>query len=220
MGRENLVDQVVSALTQAILSGQLAPGAHLSESTIARDMGLSRAPVREAARLMESTGLVVSHPNRGFFVRKVTADALETLYELRMSIEVSAITRIVRIGARDVVPLLEAQTAQMENLTGPDDTAAHIDADMQFHRLICAHCGNDRFLAVSDQIANELRLCVMLIGHLYSDAHQIALTHAPIVAALATEDAEAARAAMEHHLGDAQARVVALFREIEAKQTP
>jgi len=215
LGRDSLVNQVASALTDAILTGGLPLGAHLSESVIARDMGLSRAPVREAARLMESAGLLVSHPNRGFFVRTITADALETLYELRACVEIGAAARLVRVGPENIIDLLNAQIAAMGALSDRGDTLAHIEADMQFHRLICAHSGNDRFLTIFDRIATEIRLSVMLIGHLYDDTAQVAQTHAPIVAAIAARDAPQVQAALQFHLDDARSRVVALVHQLE-----
>ncbi len=69
LNRDGLVDRVANLLAEAIMAGRIRPGARLSESTIARDMGVSRAPVREAARLLESSGLVEYHTNRGFLCR-------------------------------------------------------------------------------------------------------------------------------------------------------
>src|SRR6056297_4052891 len=93
-----LSQQIARMLTDAIVSGQLRPGDRVAESVIARDLGVSRAPVREAGRLLESAGLLVSHANRGFFVRTIDSEDLDSLYELRLCIEREAAARTVRDG--------------------------------------------------------------------------------------------------------------------------
>ncbi|MGR3408557.1 GntR family transcriptional regulator, partial [Roseovarius indicus] len=87
LARDALSQRIARMLTDAIVSGKLKPGERVAESVIAREFGVSRAPVREAARLLESAGLLVSHANRGFFVRTIDAEDLDSLYELRLCIE-------------------------------------------------------------------------------------------------------------------------------------
>src|ERR1044072_1897510 len=67
----DLVGQIARILMQAIVQGRLPPGSKVVEAGIARELGVSRAPVREAARLLEKQGLLVASPRRGFFVRKL-----------------------------------------------------------------------------------------------------------------------------------------------------
>jgi len=65
-----LVEQIKEQIQQAITNGKLLPNQRLSESEIASKLGVSRGPVREAARLLEQSGLLISLPRRGFFVRQ------------------------------------------------------------------------------------------------------------------------------------------------------
>ena len=154
LDREGLVQRVARRLSKAIVSGQLTPGERLSESVVARQLGVSRAPVREAARLLENSGLVTYLPNRGFFVRKFSAEELDNLYELRIIIETAAIRRLIREGLGDTEAALEAQIQELHRVAGPGhDMLTQVEADMQFHRLICAGSGNPRFLGVFEQIA-------------------------------------------------------------------
>ena len=82
--QRDLVNQIADMLTEALLKGDFAPGAHLAEAQLARDFGVSRAPVREAARLLESRGMLVSQPRRGFFVRTFNAAELDDVYDLSL----------------------------------------------------------------------------------------------------------------------------------------
>lgn len=203
------------------MAGRIRPGERLSESAIARDMGLSRAPVREAARLLESSGLVEYHTNRGFFVQTVSASALDNLYEFRIVIERAAVARLVEKGAEDTLPLLRTQLQELYRVAEAGEDMLHqVEADMQFHRLICQGSGNPRFLTVFDQIANETKLGLILIGRLYDDPHRMADTHEPIIDAIAAGDADAAVNAIDYHIGTARTLVCDQFRLLEDKTAP
>ena len=88
--------EVRDELERMILDGEVAAGERLNELTLAEQMGVSRGPVREAARLLENSGLVTYLPNRGFFVRKFSAEELDNLYELRIIIETAASFTTIR----------------------------------------------------------------------------------------------------------------------------
>lgn len=82
-----LRDEVVVAIEKAVLVGSVEPGQRLVESEIARQMGISKAPVREALRELERLGLVVSYPRRGTFVAELTPTVASETYSLRAVIE-------------------------------------------------------------------------------------------------------------------------------------
>lgn len=217
LDREGLVQRVATLLSKAIVTGQLAPGARLSESVVARELGVSRAPVREAARLLENSGLVTYHANRGFFVRETSAEALNDLYELRIVIEIAAAQRVLRNGMTGTIDRLAAQIDALHEVAAAGaDMLTQVEADMEFHRLLCAGSGNPKFLHVFDQIAAETEFSIMVIGRLYDDPHKIAETHEPIVTALRRGDEVATREAIRYHIGVAQDLVTRQFRDIEA----
>lgn len=219
LDREGLVQRVARLLTKAIVSGQLPGGERLSESVIARQLGVSRAPVREAARLLENSGLVQYVPNRGFFVRKITARELEDLYELRLVIEIAAVRRLIRHGLGESDGALSRQIDEMRRVAAPGfDMITQVEADMEFHRLLCTASGNPKFLAVFDQIAAESALTIMVIGRLYDDPKGLADTHLPILQALRSGVEAEAVEAIRYHIDVARDVVTAQFREME--ETP
>ena len=214
--REGLVERVAALLSKAIIGGKLAPGARLSESVIARDLGVSRAPVREAARLLESSGLVTYAPNRGFFVRQISVDALDDLYELRIVIESAAIRRVIRNKDQAVIDNLTRQIDELYRVAGDGvDMLTQVSADMEFHRLLCAGSGNPKFLNVFDQIAAETEFSIMVVGHLYDDARRMAETHIPILDAMRDWDERRAVDALTYHISEAQVVVTQSFRQLE-----
>ena len=201
LNKDGLVNRVAHSLVSAILSGALRPGDRLAESNIAKQMDLSRAPVREALRLLESSGLVEYRTNRGFFVRIISASSIA---DLRIVIEMAAVRQLT-LTNRDALPGLRAQVAELYRLADEEaEMMAHVTADMQFHRLICEGSGNQRFLQVFDQISNETKLGLLVIGRLYGDPHRMAETHEPIINAIAEGDAEGAAGAIAYHIGVAK----------------
>ncbi|WP_235915924.1 GntR family transcriptional regulator [Thalassovita mangrovi] len=219
LDREGLVERIAGLLSKAIVMGQLAPGARLLESVVARDLGVSRAPVREAARLLESSGLVTYAPNRGFFVRQITADELDDLYELRLVIETAAIRHLIRNKDPQVIDRLARQIDELHRVAGEGfDMLTQVSADMEFHRLLCEGSGNPKFLKVFEQIAIETEFSIMVVGHLYDDPHRIAETHVPVLDAIRAGDEERAVEALRYHIADAQVVVTRSFRQLQEEQ--
>lgn len=216
LGRDGLVDRVTNLLSQAIIRGQLKPGDRLSESVIARDLGVSRAPVREAARLLESSGLVAYQANRGFFVRRISAREIDDLYELRIVIETAAGLRLIRADDDTLLDPLREQLEVLKTVSSADaEMHEQVEADLEFHRRMIAASNNPRFLTIFDQIAKETELCVMVIGRLYGDPQWIADTHVPILEALSARDEAATIAAIDYHIGEARRLVTQQFRSLE-----
>jgi DNA-binding GntR family transcriptional regulator len=199
---------------QAVLEGRLPPGSKVAEAGIARELGVSRAPVREAARLLESQGLLVASPRRGFFVRQFAADDIDDIYDLRLCVERHAGV----LAARKLTPVtrdvLRRQLDVLHQTAELDDPARQVEEDYRFHRLICEIAGNRRLLRLFDDLASELRMVIGLIGRLYDDPHQIADTHEPVLAAIEEGHPERIVAHIDHHIGHAWREVGRLVREL------
>lgn len=211
----DLVTQIARQITEAIVTGRLKPGARLTELQLSREFGTSRAPVREAARLLESQGLVVSSPRRGFFVRTLSATDLHDIYELRIGLELHAADLALQRAAPRDIANLEKQLAKLYKLADEGSIENQIFADFAFHRALCEASGNARLLKVYDELATDMRAGITLIGKLYDDPHRIAETHEPIIAALKKGDRDALLSAVRYHITAAQEAVVALFEGIE-----
>ena len=95
------------------------------------------------------------------------------------------------------------------------DMLTQVEADMEFHRLLCHGSENPRFLTVFEQIATETELSIMLIGRLYDDAHRLAETHVPILEALRGGDEAEAVEALRFHIDVARVLVTQQFRDLE-----
>lgn len=201
LAQSDLVRDVARILTEAIQQGRLVPGAKVAEAAVARELGVSRAPVREAARLLQSQGLLVACPRRGFFVRALSAEELDEIYDLRLCIERHAAVLASRRLAPDARAALRRQLDLLHDLADRGETAQQVEEDYRFHRLICEIAGNRRLLRLYDDLASELRLVIGLIGRLYDDPHEIARTHEPILAAIEAGDPDRIVASLDYHIG-------------------
>jgi DNA-binding GntR family transcriptional regulator len=217
LASRDLVSQIARVLTDTIVAGRLAPGAKLAEGALARELGVSRAPVREAARLLESQGLVVARRGRGFFVRAHSPSDIDDLYDLRICIEKHAAILAAQRLTPESRAALRRQLDVMHEAAAVDNPARQVEEDYRFHRLICEISGNTRLLKLFDDLASELRIVIGLIGRLYDDPHRIAQTHEPVLAAIEAGDTERIAAAVEYHLGDAWRGVATLVRAMTAK---
>ena len=210
----DLVGQVARILTQAIIRGQLQPGAKVVEAAVARELGISRAPVREAARLLEQQGLMVSHPRRGFFVRKLEATDIDEIYDLRICVECHAGV----LAAKNLTPttrdMLRRQIDVLHEAADLDDPARQVEEDYRFHRMICEIAGSARLLRLFDDLASELRMVIGLIGRLYDDPRRIAETHIAVLDAIEGGHPDIINARIDYHIGAAWREVAKLVRDI------
>ncbi|MFO1247540.1 MAG: GntR family transcriptional regulator [Alphaproteobacteria bacterium] len=137
----NLRSQVVKALSDGILTGKYRPGDRLNESQIARELNISRIPVREALSQLQEQGLVQNRERRGMFVTHMSPQEVEHMFALRMLLE-GEVVRLARTQMPpDVRKELEAIIAKMDAWDGADlmESAA---LDLRFHRTLAKACGN------------------------------------------------------------------------------
>jgi DNA-binding GntR family transcriptional regulator len=189
------------ALREAILLGRLRPGARVVEAEIARQMGISRGPIREAVRQLEQDGLVEYQPRRGVIVATLTRQGVLDAYAVRAQLEGLACRETAERASPADLAGLRAHYEAMLELAHRGDATELLQADVGFHAQICAVAAN-RVL---------LRLWNSLGPHawtLFSGAQvrgytlmALAERHLSILTALESGDPEAAeRAGREHTL--------------------
>ncbi|OZI61766.1 GntR family transcriptional regulator [Bordetella genomosp. 11] len=209
----DLVAEVEAQLIHAIAEGRLPPGGRIVEADLARRMGISRAPVREAARRLERQGIVVARPRHGFTVRTITASEIDDLYQVRLHMELQAVELACRNADDAGMQRLQAALARMVAGAATTPQTQRVMRDLEFHTLICELSGNGYLLRLFMNMRTELRMIMALIELAYQDPQRVAETHQPIVDCLRRRDVDAASAAMRLHLEDARLHVRALYQE-------
>ncbi|WP_201158399.1 FCD domain-containing protein [Rhodobaculum claviforme] len=208
---DDLVSAVAARLIAAILAGEVRGGERFNEVHIAQSMQTSRGPVREALRKLESQGLVVSRPRRGFFVRVYTAVDLHEIYEARLCLELHTTgVAVGRAGADDRAALWRAYGA-IHTAAAAADTQAQVMADFAFHLLIAEIAGNSHIHALMRTLGTELLAGITLVGNISRDPVFNAETHLPVLRAFDARDAAAAQAAMAEHIESGRDEVLRRF---------
>jgi DNA-binding GntR family transcriptional regulator len=172
--------------------------------------------VREAARLLERQGLLVAHPRRGFFVRRLEAADIDEIYDLRICVECHAAVGAANNLTPSSRDALRRQLDVLYEAADLEDPARQIEEDYRFHRLICESAGSRRLLRLFDDLASELRMVIGLIGRLYDDPRRIAETHEAVLEAIEAGDSERIVAQLDYHIRVAWREVSKLVREIPA----
>jgi DNA-binding GntR family transcriptional regulator len=201
------VERVAADLREAIVAGRLHPGDKLSDARIASDMGLSRAPVREAIRRLAAQGLVDEEPRRGAFVASLSRAGVHEIYECRRALEGLAARRVaVAQPEAALAGLEEIVEGEMEDVARRRDAVGMADADSRFHRALVAAAANGWLDRLYAQIADQMRLISTLdnTAHPGADVDELAAIHRPVVSALRDGDPDAAEEATIGHIDTAE----------------
>ncbi len=188
--------QIKDVLLERILTGVYEPGERIVETRVARELGVSQGPVREALRELESLRLVVSEPFVGVRVRPVTADELGEIYPVRSGLEeVAARTAAPRLAG--AVEPLERELRAMRRVAPTGDVHAFMLHDVGFHRLVVEASGNRTLVELWTSLHVEARTMITYVR--YGDLRAIAESHVPILEALRAGDPERGSAALREH---------------------
>ena len=142
----SMEDEILYRMREAIVSGQIKLGGHLNETDIAKQMAVSRIPVREALRKLEQEGLIVRIPNKGCFVTTFTEQDVKEVFSLRASLEsMSFQWAIPKMTPQDIQKLKEL-VAEQEQAVQRKDYDELSRLDMRFHEYICIKADHSRLL--------------------------------------------------------------------------
>lgn len=202
-------------IRQAIVEGRLAPGQRLKEEELARQLGISRTPVREALLVLQAEGLVEAAPNRGATVRAHTAEDLDDLYQLRALLEGYAARRAALRMTDEAVAALWGSCERFEALVERGEVRDLVRENLFFHGAILDAAGSARLAAMVRKVI-ELPLVYRSYVWYSPDQRHISVHyHRQIARALETRDAERAELLMKEHVFEARDLLVARVRELE-----
>lgn len=173
---------VADIIRQAIVNGSMKPGTPIVELTIAEQLNVSRAPVREAIQILEADGLIESVPYKGKRVKPLTLKEVEELYSLREQFEAFAIRRIIE--SKPDVSELRTHSDAMFAAADHGDLAALNTADEAFHRTLIRLANHNLMLSLWDNLYLRIRQIMSLRNSANRDLRRVAANHPPIVEAI------------------------------------
>jgi DNA-binding GntR family transcriptional regulator len=206
VARSVLAEQVKDRLLQDILAGRYPPHSRIVETRVARELGTSQAPVREALRGLEALGVVEILPFRGARVRRPSTSELLEAYAVRSELEaLAARLGVPRMSDADMADL-EALGEEMQKAASIGDRHEVAVADASFHARLLSLAGNSTLERVWRSLEPFSRTYITLVAP-GADAHWTADLHPAILRALRTRDAEQVVAALRRHFDEASAHL-------------
>jgi DNA-binding GntR family transcriptional regulator len=214
LARSVLASQVKDRLLEEILSGRYGPDSRIVETQVARELGTSQAPVREALRGLEALGIVEITPFRGARVRQSTRAELLEAYDVRAALEaLGARLAVPRLTDEDLAAL-DAAVDDMQRCARAGDGHGVAEADARFHARIVDAAGNATLARVWRSLQPISRTYVTLLVP-GADPQWSADLHPPILAALRARDVGAVVAALFDHFEEVRANLAERLPDTE-----
>jgi phosphonate utilization transcriptional regulator len=195
-------------IERLILSGEIAPGTQLTEVWLARRLGVSRGPLREAFRMLEEAGLVRQERNRGVFVRDIPLDEALEIFDLRAAMDELVGRRLAESVTAPQLRELKQLVQQMEQAVRATDIDAYHMLNLEFHDRLVKFAGNRKLAAVYRRLVKELALFRRRNLADRNALPQSVLEHRRILKAIASGDAEAAGRVMFQHVMQSRDRAL------------
>ncbi|MGE0133021.1 MAG: GntR family transcriptional regulator [Blastocatellales bacterium] len=184
----------------AIWEGNLKPGDRIVETQLARDFGVSQAPVREALRELEQKGLIVSHPRRGSFVAKPSGKTINEFYSLRITLERFAVRLAVPQLTEEKLEELQRLVDGMRKLKGRDIVSDLVRYDQLFHETLVGF-SNHALLAKTWANLQPVQWTHITIARsLINDPQLVARSHQELIDVLRTRKVQAIEKKLEEHI--------------------
>ncbi len=195
-----LRDVVFNTLRDAILKGKIEPGERLMEMHLAKKLGVSRTPIREAIRMLEQEGLAVTVPRKGAQVAKMSEKDLMDVLEIRDALdELAAKSACGKMTEKDFAELEQAMTDFEISIKGKD-VRAIVEADEAFHNVIYKAADNPRLLTIVLNLKEQMYRYRYEYINDNADYDTLLSEHMAIIEGLKRQDERFVREVMHTHL--------------------
>lgn len=188
----SLPEIVYDRLRRGILIGEYPPGQPLRQDDLATKLGTSRVPLREAMRRLETEGLVVLRPRRGYAVSSLEVDEIHDIFELRAEIEQYAGRIAAETRTAADISFMEAAVASMDGISvkTPQKVEKWLDANADFHARLIASTRRRHLTRIAQMLRDLVEPFIRIEVSLTKDVAQAQNEHHAILEALREGDAE------------------------------
>lgn len=198
---------VQEEIERLIMTGELAVGARINESEMAQRFNTSRGPIREALRALEEAGLVRNEKNRGVFVREISFEEADEIYELREALEEIIGRRVAHGIDPDRLQRLKAMLVPMASAVQAQNLEQYAQLNLQFHEMLLETAGSQKLTETYKRLIKELHLFRMRALDSGGGLNVSVDEHREIVEAIASRDMDSAGSAMRRHVAGSRARM-------------
>lgn len=217
----SLRERVLDILRDAILAGEFQPGQSLVEADLATQLGVSRAPVREALQTLNTEGLIDTVPYHGTKVRRLTRIDIEEIYSLRGVLESFAIQRIIERNDEADINKLRSILDEMYLAARQGDLKSLSGQDQNFHTTLIRLSHHSLLISIWNMVAMRVRQVMALRNQTNQDITQIARNHLPIIESIVAGDTRRAQTLISQHAASAADLILEdwAYDEIEEEET-
>lgn len=205
---ESLAKLAYRALLNSIFSGELKSSEIYNEMTLAKELGISRTPVREALLELSSQGLVTYLPRKGITVNRFSKQDMIEIFEIRRAIESAAVEKVARLSPPPDLGRIEKTLVDQQEAARNSDVPAFLAADRAFHIHFCELTSNRRMKEIMENIRNLIHLMSLQALRVPARVEVVLEEHRQIIEAVQQGSAEAARNAILHHLVESEKAVL------------
>lgn len=195
-----LREMVYEELKMQILTGAIVPGTRMMEVELAKEIGVSRTPIREAIRKLEKEGLVTIEPRRGAYASQISTKDMVEILEVRQNMEGLAAYFAASRMKPDQLAELKAASDKYNTAVATGNMEDMIKYDTDFHHIIVESCNNKILV----QMIEQLQELVLRFRYIYYDnfrrAENMPEEHKAILEAISRGDADSAREAADVHI--------------------
>ncbi len=214
---KSLSEEAAEKIRQAIAVGYFKAGQKLVEANLARELGLSRSPVREALYLLEQEGLIVRHHRRGAFVRGLSRRETEEIYSLRSVLEGFAVELALKNMTPADIEHLQRLIDKMYEIAQAGDAVAFGRVDAEFHEYICRVSGHQLLQHVFNTLQTRTTQYMTEADQL-GVLENIAAQHKELLDHLISQNTEEAVRAMKEHILVSAERLLRGYPDYEEDQ--
>jgi DNA-binding GntR family transcriptional regulator len=203
--------RAVRMLRDMVMSRRIGPGQQLRQDGLADELGLSRSPLREALRTLETEGLLVHVPNQGYFVVRLRSEDLRQIYLMRELLETELLKTLRRPSAPEMAMLLD-ENRRIQVFVGEGNVAQILRANRRFHFGIFALSPLDLVTRQVERLWHQSESYRAAYLWLPAAQAQIVADHFAMIEALETDDVEGLVEVADRHRSAAEATVISLLR--------
>ena len=198
--QRTMPEGIAEVLRRAILTGELSPGEPLRETQLSTELGVSRAPLREAFRLLEEEGLVDRRAFKGSAVAVVSAQDVHQIAVVRQRVEPLAVQLGLPALQTDDAHELRAAVTVLRQVTTSGDIAGSIDAHLAVHRLLYARSGNSVLADIWRSWESRLRLFWVVDHQSFAKLTDVADSHVRLLDLIVAGDMAVIQSELQRHI--------------------
>lgn len=216
LDKESLGKQIYGRLKRRIIDLEIKPGEKINPSSLEREFGVSRAPIREALNRLEGDNLVEAKPRVGYFVVQLTPDEIHNLYDLRVLFEIYGLERsLSQIPQKRVTELQRESLELLENSYSQQELRDRFDqTDKVLHKeLILERVGNQFFMNFSTKTIDLIRVT----RHLNERIEEAVEEHLRILETINKQDINRGKKFLEEHLRNVEEEIIENYEAAEEK---